>query len=104
MAVTVAPEMGEPDLSTTVPEKLPVACPHAVDAKHIPSAITNQARNTFFMFFSLRLHTPFSQATEALSETSGLRKHLQGRSLGRLTLKTQEERLWKLCHSPFTPG
>src|SRR5271155_1994669 len=30
--LTNAPEMGAPDLSTTVPEKLPVACPYSVGA------------------------------------------------------------------------
>src|SRR6266704_4160780 len=59
VAVTAAPVTAEPDLSITVPEKLPVACPHALEAKHIASAIIKQARSSFFILFSLRLHTHF---------------------------------------------
>src|SRR5690349_8984958 len=45
----------------TVPEVI-CACPQAVEARHIPSATTKQAHSNFFIFLSLRLHTPFSSS------------------------------------------
>jgi hypothetical protein len=49
VAVTEAPEMTAPDLSETVPEKLPVACPHPVDAQTNAIATTKHAQKSFLI-------------------------------------------------------
>jgi hypothetical protein len=55
VAVTVAPEIAEPDLSATVPEKLPVACPYKTGETQKASV---QTRNRKSMR-NLISNTPF---------------------------------------------
>src|SRR5689334_14601598 len=98
-ASTVEPATLPPFSSRTSPCTVPeviCACPQAVEARHSASANTNQAHNSFFIFLSLRLHTPLSQPRRLSQARGGLRKHLQATSLGPLALKTQGEHLWKL--------
>src|SRR5690242_5252430 len=80
-ASTVAPATLPPFSSRTSPCTVPeviCACPQAVEAKHSPSANTKQAHNSFFIFLSLRLHTPSSQAKEPLSGKRRLTKTFAG--------------------------
>src|SRR6266566_5157536 len=94
VTVTVAPATAAPDLSVTVPKKLPVACPQAVEAKHIPSANARQAGSSFFMIFSLGLPHPVL-AGQGNSQVEVAYENLQAKSVGRLHLKTQVQRLSK---------
>jgi hypothetical protein len=50
VAVTEAPEMTDPDLSKTVPEKLPVACAHPAGAHTNASVTIKNANKSFFMY------------------------------------------------------
>jgi hypothetical protein len=58
VAVTLAPAITDPDLSVTVPEKLPVACPHPDEAKHNESVKTKNAHNSFRIFSPPDITTP----------------------------------------------
>src|SRR5258707_18529 len=59
VAVTAAPVTAGPGLSINLSGKKPLARSPPLEAKHIASAIIKQARSTFFIFFSLRLHAHF---------------------------------------------
>src|SRR5215472_6890753 len=104
-ASTDAPATLPPFSSTTSPCTVPeviCACPQAVEAKHIPSASTKQAHSSFFIFFSLRLHTPvFASQGGSLRREAAHESVLQESSLGPLASKTQGERLWKLWLACF---
>jgi hypothetical protein len=45
-------------LSVTVPEKLPVACPHPDEAKHNESVKTKNAHNSSLIFSPPDITTP----------------------------------------------
>lgn len=55
MAVTLAPEMADPDLSKTVPERLPVAWAYNIGEMQSENAHTITRRKILFLI----VNTPF---------------------------------------------